>query len=170
MKTSMNKRSHQCRSSSLVARPASRPSPSAFACGTGACELVTDFDRSLIPDAGSDDASDLDVQIPPFDFDAGDAGDALALRSTRAATRATRRSTARPMPAMPRAVDASDAADAADAADGGDALRRRRTRVRAGADYDDVAARCFATTSASAGSSTGRFARRASTSGSVPSW
>ena len=48
-----------------------------------ACELVTNFDRSRIPDAGEGDGSFPDVVIPPFDgdidFDAetppsGDAG------------------------------------------------------------------------------------------------
>ncbi len=119
MKTSMNKRSHRRTSSVVMIGLAAVTF--AFAVGTGACELVTDFDRSLIPDAGSGDASDEDVQIPPFDFDAGDAGDAATLVPVDAGSDAD----AAVDGATDASLDASDAADgddgSADAADGADA-------------------------------------------------
>jgi hypothetical protein len=116
MKTSMNKRSHRRTSSVVMVGLAAVTF--AFACGTGACELVTDFDRSLIPDAGSGDASDEDVQIPPFDFDAGDAGDAATLVPVDAGSDA---GDATVDGATDAALDASDAADGDDASDASDA-------------------------------------------------
>jgi hypothetical protein len=117
MKTFMNMRT---RSSAAVVVALVAAAAALFV-NLQACELITDFDRSLIPDAGDgEDATDFDVVTPPFDLDAGaDAFTPVADASSDAGD-ATITDAASDADADAAPADASDASDA-DAADAADA-------------------------------------------------